>query len=66
MITIPITDQAYETLKARIPWIDEARTPRGNSGKTRIWIVRKFLDWLLARRASGENYSDVILRLAKG
>jgi hypothetical protein len=66
MISIPITDQAYEVLKARIPRIDEARTPQAWNGKTRIWIDRKFLDWLLARRSSGESYSDVILRLAKG
>jgi hypothetical protein len=32
----------------------------------RIWLDRKFIDRLLALRRPGENYSDVILRLAKG
>jgi predicted CopG family antitoxin len=32
----------------------------------RIWVDRKFVDRLLALRSSGESYSDVILRLAKG
>jgi predicted CopG family antitoxin len=66
MISIPITDQAYEALKARIPRIDQARTPQDGNGKMRIWVDRKFVDRLLELRSSGESYSDVILRLAKG
>jgi hypothetical protein len=66
MISIAITDRAYEALKARMPQIDQARTSQGGNGQMRIWIDRKFLDWVLARRSSGETYSDVILRLAKG
>jgi predicted CopG family antitoxin len=65
MISIPISDQAYEVLKARIPRIDQARLPQGN-GKTRIWVDRKFADRLLELRTSGESYSDLILRLAEG
>jgi hypothetical protein len=66
MISVPITGQAYEALKARIPRINQARTPQGGNGKMRIWVDRKFVDRLLALRSSGESYSDVILRLAKG
>ena len=66
MISIPITDQAYEDLKARIPRIDEVRTPQGGNGKMRIWVDRKIVDRLLELRDPGENYSDIILRLAKG
>jgi hypothetical protein len=62
MISIPITGQAYQALKARIPRIDE-RTPQGGNGKIRIWVDRKFVDRLLELRSSGESYSDVILRL---
>ena len=65
MISIPITDQAYEALKARIPRIDEARTPKGGNVKIRISVDRKFLDRLLELRGPGETYSDVIIRLAK-
>jgi hypothetical protein len=66
MISIPISDQAYEVLKARIPRIDQARLPQGGNGKGRIWVDRKFIDRLLDLRSPGESYSDVILRLAKG
>jgi predicted CopG family antitoxin len=66
MISIPITDQAYEALKARIPRIDQARTPQDGNGKMRIWVDRKFVDRLLELRSSGESYSDVILRLVNG
>jgi hypothetical protein len=65
MISIPITDQAYQALKARINRIDQALTPPGGNGKMRLWVDRKFIDRLLEVRSSGETYSDVILRLAK-
>jgi hypothetical protein len=65
MISIPITDRAYQALKARIPRIDQALTPPGGNGKMRLWVDRKFIDRLLEVRSSGETYSDVILRLAK-
>jgi hypothetical protein len=64
MISIPITDEAYEALKARMPRIEEAPTSRGRSGQLRISLDRKFVDRVLEVRRPGENYSDVILRMA--
>jgi predicted CopG family antitoxin len=66
MISIPITEEAYEALKARMPRIDQAPTSQGRNGQIRISLDRKFVDRLLELRRPGESYSDVILRLAKG
>jgi len=65
MISIPITEEAYEALKARIPRIDEASTSKGRNGQMRISLDRKFVNRLLELRGPGESYSDVILRVAK-
>ena len=65
MISIPITEEAYEALKARIPRIDQAPTSKGRNGQMRISLDRKFVDRLLVLRRPGESYSDVILRLAE-
>ena len=43
MISVPITGQAYEALKARIPRINQARTPQGGNGKMRIWSIASLL-----------------------
>jgi hypothetical protein len=66
MISIPITEEADEALKTRMPRIDQAQTPEGRNGKMRIWVDRKFVDRLLELRLPGESYSDVIVRLTKG
>ena len=65
MISIPITEEAYEALKARMPRIERAPTSQGRNGQMRISLDRKFVDGLLELRRPGESYSDVILRLAK-
>jgi predicted CopG family antitoxin len=68
MISIPITEEAYEALKARIPRIDQAPTSQGRNGQVgqmRISLDRKFIDRLMELRRPGESYSDVILRLAE-
>jgi hypothetical protein len=64
MISIPITEEAHEALKARIPRIDQAPMSKGRNGKIRIWVDRKIVDRLLELRGPGESYSDVILRVA--
>jgi hypothetical protein len=64
MISIPIAEDAFEALKARIPRIDQAPTSKSRNGQMRISLERKFVDWLLELRRPGESYSDVILRLA--
>jgi predicted CopG family antitoxin len=65
MISIPITEEAYEALKARMPRIDQAPTSQGRNGQIRISLDRKFVDRLLQLRRPGESYSDIILRVAK-
>jgi hypothetical protein len=65
MISIPLTEEAYEALKARNPGLDQDQTSRGLNGQLRIWIDRTFLDQLLEVRRPGESYGDVILRLAE-
>ena len=65
MISISITDEAYEALKAINPGIDQDQSSRGLNGQLRIWVDRTFLDQLLELRHPGEGYSDVILRVAE-
>ena len=65
MISIKITDEAYEALRSGNPRIEE-QTSRGRNGQLRIWVDRTFLAELLAARRPRESYSDVILRLARG
>ena len=65
MISIPITEEAYEALKARMPRIDQAPTSQGRNGQMRISLDRKFVDRLLELLRPGQSYSDVILRLAQ-
>jgi len=65
MINIPITEEAYEALKARIPRFNQVPTSRSRGGQMRIWLDRKFVDRLLELRSPGESYSDVIMRLAE-
>ncbi len=47
MISIPITDEAYEALKAMHPGLDQDLTSRGKNGQLRISVDRTFLDQLL-------------------
>ena len=37
MISIQITEEAYEALKTRMPRIEQAQMPKGRNGKMRIW-----------------------------
>jgi hypothetical protein len=64
MISIAITAEAYEAIKATLP--DGAPRSIGPDGQMRIWLDYAVVDRLLAARGPGESYSDVILRLAKG
>ena len=65
MISIPVTEEAYEALKVRMPRIDQILEPKGQNGQMRIWVDRSLVDRLLALRDRGESYRDIILRLAK-
>ena len=65
MISIPITEAAYEALKATTPGIDQAPTSLGSDGQVEIWLDRAVVDRLRELSEPGEGYSDVIIRLAK-
>jgi len=65
MISIPITEEAYEALKATMPGIDQAPTSIGSDGQVEIWLDRQVVDLLDLMRGPGESYSDVIIRLAR-
>jgi hypothetical protein len=40
MISIPITEEAYEALKADRPGIDQAPTSKSSDGQMHIWLDR--------------------------
>jgi predicted CopG family antitoxin len=65
MISIPITEEAYEALKANTPGVDQAPASKGSDGEVQIWLDRTVVDRLRALSEPGEGYSDVILRLTK-
>ena len=65
MISIPITEEAYEALKANTPGVDQAPTSKSPGGQIQIWLDPAFVDRLRALSEPGEGYSDVILRLTK-
>jgi predicted CopG family antitoxin len=66
MITISITPDAYEAIKATLPkGAKPYATQREANGDYRIAIDRKTADRLARMRQRGESYSDVILRLAR-
>jgi hypothetical protein len=65
MVKIPITEEAYEALKANTPGVDQAPTSKGPDGQVEIWLDRAVVDRLRALREPGEGYSDVIRRRTK-
>jgi hypothetical protein len=64
MISISITPEAFEAIRATLPHSD-APPSKGPDGLIRIWLDRKVVDRLRAFRGHGESYSDVIIRLAE-
>ena len=65
MIAITITPAAHQAVKASLLGTADARARPGPDGLIRIWLDDKFVGRLGHMRGPGENYSDVILRLAK-
>ncbi len=65
MMTISITAEAYEAIKATLPEGADAwpAEPDGRGG-VRLTLDHKTLDRLTSLRGPGESYSDVILRVA--
>lgn len=62
MVSIPITPEAFEAIRATLP---QRAAGRGPDGLIRIWLDRKLADEIGRLRGSGESYSEVILRVAK-
>ena len=66
MVTISITFDAFAAIASALPLGSPVEgRPDGNGGFL-VTLDRRALDQLKAKRRSGESYSDVILRLAKG
>ena len=66
MIAISITPQAYRAIKTTLPDGADALPPQpDNRHGVRVWLATEFVNQLGQMRGQGENYSDVILRLAK-
>jgi hypothetical protein len=66
MIAISITPEAYRAVKATRPDGADALPPQpDNRHGVRVWLATEFVNQLGQMRGQGENYSDVILRLAE-
>jgi hypothetical protein len=65
MISIAITPEAYEAIKATTPRMDGPAASKRPNGQVQIWLDHAIVDRLRALRGPGESYSDVIVRLAK-
>jgi predicted CopG family antitoxin len=67
VISISITAEAYEAIKATLPEAAESFPAQTDERSLiRIWLDRPFVDRLGQMRGPGESYSDVIMRVAKG
>jgi predicted CopG family antitoxin len=67
MISISISREAYEAIRATLPEAAESFPAQTDErGLIRIWLDRPFVDRLGQMRGPGESYSDVIMRVAKG
>ena len=65
MDRITITPAAYAAIKASLPKrANEPPPQRDATGRFIIYVEETYVYQLKALRRSGENYSDVILRLA--
>jgi hypothetical protein len=65
MIRIAISIEAYAAIEARLPIGAVAVEPKVNAqGEREIWLDEGVLNRLRLMRGPGENYSDVIIRLA--
>jgi hypothetical protein len=66
MVRIIITPAAYAVIKATLArGANEPPPQRDAAGRFVICVEETYVDQLKALRRSGENYSDVILKLAE-
>ena len=66
MISISITAEAFEAIKASLSELDNPAPPPGKDGLIRVWLDRATFDRLSRLSGPSESYSDVILRMANG
>jgi hypothetical protein len=65
VIRIGITQAAFEAICATMPFGSAGHeAERTLLGEIYIWLDRRAMDRLTAERRQGEDYSDVIIRLA--
>jgi hypothetical protein len=65
VIRISITVEAYEAIATTLPLGNAGyEAQRTENGEVHIWLEERWLDKLAALRGEGEDYSDVIIRLA--
>jgi hypothetical protein len=65
MIGITVSGKAYAAIASALPVggvVDHEVAP---DCEYRVWLPRKVVDRIRALRAPGEDFSDVILRLAE-
>ena len=66
MISISITAEAFEAIKASLSELDNPAPSPGQDGLIRVWLDRATFDRLSRLSGPGESHSDVILRMANG
>jgi hypothetical protein len=65
VVRIAISQAAFDAIAKTLPLGSVAYEPAVDEGDLRhIWLKARWLDRLKSYRGPGENYSDVILRLA--
>jgi hypothetical protein len=65
MIRIVISQAAFDAIAATLPFGDVSfENEIDEHGQRLIWLERRMLDKLRSYRRAGEDYSDVILRIA--
>jgi hypothetical protein len=64
MIAISISGKAYAAIAATLPAGHAVEQEIAPDREYRVWLPRAEVNHLRALRASGETFSDVILRLA--
>ena len=64
MVRINISSAAYKAIAETLPFGSVAVEPRSDASEVAIWLDDVWVDRLGAMRAPGEDYSDVILRIA--
>jgi hypothetical protein len=65
MIKIAISPAAYDAIRTTLEPGDVLQPKRNSRGEYLIWLDDLIVARLARLRGQGENYSDVILRLAK-